>query len=148
MKKIFKSSIFAMMMVLILGSLAYAYGGHYGLNLTGKTVEISGTIQAIQVSFPRLEMKVDVNGKIVDVELGPIGQYDYKDFQVGNSITLTGEYVWENVFVPYSIKVNEKTYELRDDDGRPLWAGKGRPLWAGKGFDGRGYHNRRWPRLP
>ena len=115
------------MVVLVLGSLAYARGGgsHYGMNLTGKTVEISGIIQAVDVTFPQLGIKVDVNGKIVEVELGPVGQYNSKDFQIGYPISLTGEYVWDNVFIPYSLKVNDTTYKLRDADGYPLWAGKG-----------------------
>ena len=85
---------------------------NYGRQLTGKTVEMSGTIQAIDFTPPQIEIKVDADGKVIEVELGPVKQYDPKDFQIGAAISLTGEFVAENVFLPYSFKVNNKTYEL------------------------------------
>jgi len=152
MKRIFKGMVLVIMVVLVLGSLAYARGGgsrygmnltgktidisgtiqavdftppHYGMNLTGKTIDISGTIQAVDFTPTQIEIKVDVNGKIVEVELGPVNQYDSKDFQIGSAVSLNGEYVEDDVFIPYSLKVNDTTYKLRDADGYPLWAGKG-----------------------
>ena len=127
MKRIYSGMVIALLVVLVLGSIAYARGGrnNYGMQLTGKTVEISGTIQAIDFTPPQIEIKVDVNGKIVEVELGPVKQYDSKDFQIGSNISLTGEYVSESGFIPYSLKVNQKTYDLRDANGRPLWVGQG-----------------------
>lgn len=109
--------------------MAFARGrgdANYGRQLTGETIEISGTIQAIDFTPPEIEVKVDVNGKGVEVELGPVWQYDPNDFQIGSPIALTGEYVTEDVFLPYSLKVNDKTFELRDSDGYPLWVGNGK----------------------
>jgi|GEM_PF-3782319 len=138
MKRIFKGMVLVIMVVLVLGSLAYARGGgsRYGMNLTGKTIDISGTIQAVDFTPPQIEIKVDVNGKIVEVELGPVNQYDSKDFQIGSAVSLNGEYVEDDVFIPYSLKINDKTYELRDESGHPLWAGKGND------DQGSGYRNR------
>ena len=126
MKKIFNSVTVAILIVLMISGFALARGrgdNNYGRQLTGKTVDISGTIQAVDFTPPQIEIKVDVDGKVIEIELGPVRQYDSKDFQIGAVISLTGEYVADNVFLPYSFKVNDKTYELRDSDGYPLWAG-------------------------
>ncbi|MDD3714217.1 MAG: hypothetical protein PHU16_05080 [Atribacterota bacterium] len=126
MKKILSGVTVALLVVLMVSSFALARGrgdNNYGRQLTGKTVEMSGTIQAIDFTPPQIEIKVDADGKVIEVELGPVKQYDPKDFQIGAAISLTGEFVAENVFLPYSFKVNNKTYELRDADGYPLWTG-------------------------
>ena len=127
MKKILSVIAVALLVVLMVSGFALARGrgdNNYGRQLTGKTVDMNGTIQAVDFTPPQIEIKVDVDGKVVEVELGPVWQYDPKDFQIGASISLTGEYVADNVFLPYSFKVNDKTYELRDADGYPLWAGR------------------------
>ncbi len=126
MKKIFSGITVALLVVLMVSGFAFARGrgdNNYGKQLTGKTVDMSGTIQAVDFTPPQIEIKIDVDGKIIEVELGPVWQYDPKDFQIGASISLTGEYVANDVFLPYSFKVNDKTYELRDTNGNPLWVG-------------------------
>ena len=127
MKKIISGIAVALLVVLMVSSFAFARSrgdqNYYGRQLTGKTIDLSGTIQAIDFTPPQIEIKVDVDGKVIKVELGPVRQYDPKDFQIGASISLTGEYIADGVFLPYSFKVNDKTYELRDADGYPIWAG-------------------------
>lgn len=124
MKKILNVVTVALLVVLMISGFTFARGrgdNNYGRQLTGKTIDISGTIQAIDFTPPQIEIKVDVGGKIIEVELGPVSQYNPKDFQIGAAISLTGEYVADKVFLPYSFEVNDKTYKLRDTDGFPLW---------------------------
>ncbi|MCX6090176.1 MAG: hypothetical protein NTX88_07400 [Candidatus Atribacteria bacterium] len=134
MKKTWKVLILVTILVLVLGSYALArgMGRNYGRELTGKTEEIKGTIQSVDIIPPQAELLVNVNGKVVDVKLGPVGQYQAQDFSVNASITLQGEYVKDKVFIPYSLNVNGKVYQLRDVNGKPVWAGNGSETGKGQ----------------
>jgi len=62
MKKIFSGITVAFLVVLMVSSFAFARGqgdNNYGRQLTGKTVDLSGTIQAVDFTPPhRLKSKL------------------------------------------------------------------------------------------
>ena len=79
-----------------------------------------------------------------------IGNHNYRDeigidLQKDENVDVTGFVDKEDVSV-VTIKIDGKEYRFREDDGRPMWAGRGngrnrrgnsdgsdRPAWAGRG---------------
>ncbi|MCD6156710.1 MAG: hypothetical protein J7J32_06705 [Candidatus Atribacteria bacterium] len=126
-KKIFGVAL-PLILVLSLASAAFAQrssqSSGWGQKLSGEIVEISGTIESLDLEAPQAEITVALaNEKGVKVELGPIWFVKELNAKVGNSITVSGEWVDENIMVAYQLKMNGASLSLRNEDGTPLWSG-------------------------
>ena len=128
MRKNFFGIALAMISVLTLTSIAFAQGNaqsaNWGQNLNGEIVEISGTIQSLDLEAPQTEITiVTSDGNTVEVELGPVWFLEGLNLEIGDLITVSGEWVDEDTIVAYQLKEGETTLTLRSEDGTPLWSG-------------------------
>lgn len=126
-KKIFGVALL-LILALSLANVALAQGNpqssNWGQKLSGEVVEISGTIESLDLEAPQAEITVVLaDEQRVKVELGPIWFVKELNAEVGDSITVSGEWVDENTMVAYQLKMNGTSFSLRNEDGTPLWSG-------------------------
>ena len=126
-KKIFGAALL-LILALSLANVAFAQGNpqnsDWGQKLSGKVVEISGTIKSLDLEAPQAEIIVLLaDEKRVKVELGPVWFVKELNAKVGDSITVSGEWVDENTMVAYELKMNDTSFSLRNEDGTPFWSG-------------------------
>ena len=99
------------------------------------------TIQAVQVVVQELKYSVpeqgitvglhlltNLNDKLLEVHLGPVWFVNEKamDITEGDSLEIVGSmitYENEEVLIAKTIQKKGETLILRNDDGKPLWAG-------------------------
>ncbi|MCX6089193.1 MAG: hypothetical protein NTX88_02235 [Candidatus Atribacteria bacterium] len=96
--------------------------------MVGATEEIIGIVTGVDLEAPETSLTLTLeDGSAVMIDLGPVWLYDQAEFTVGDSVTLTGEFVTVGEFVPYTIIIGDggTTYVLRDEDGTPLWTNQG-----------------------
>jgi hypothetical protein len=125
------------------GSFAYTIDKDDLVTIKGKLKE---DIDFESVPY-RMIVAID-NDKTVDVHLGRIVFYDeFKNLNVkkGSDVEITGIYRALNInnedvsiFIPFTIKANDKEINLRDEYNRPIWAGRNRRNNTSQRF-GRGY---------
>ncbi|MDI3531332.1 MAG: hypothetical protein PWP60_1181 [Candidatus Atribacteria bacterium] len=128
MRKNFFGIALAMISVLTLTSIAFAQGNaqsaNWGQNLNGEIVEISGTIQSLDLEAPQTEITiVTSDGNTVEVELGPVWFLEGLNAKPGDPITISGEWVDEDTVVAYELQMDDIPLTLRNEDGTPLWSG-------------------------
>lgn len=88
---------------------------------TQEKIEVAGVIESVGAGDWTVKLS---DGRVVKVGFGP---YWYLEdiglsLKVGDSVTMTGVYV-DDRFVPVSVVKDDKTFILRDSDGRPSWVG-------------------------
>lgn len=124
---------------------AWAADSPYGKGFNAGTVKtITGTVESVGSFKPeaapagatgglRLRVKT-ADGQTVIVHAGPISFAEQKDFFVmpGDQITITGSETKirsRSVILASELKKGNKTLELRDKSGKPLWSmgGQGIP---------------------
>lgn len=97
---------------------------------------LTGTIQRIDhPESPRgwqgLHLLLDVEGETLEVHVGPLwfATEQGAAFDVGETVEVTGSKGLcrgAEAFLARSVTAGESTVVLRDETGRPLWAGRGR----------------------
>jgi len=107
-------------------------------------VNIEGTVLEINTLTQPFSMKVETDEETVDVNLGRavfLDEFKALELKENSTVSLTGinrtftvDNEDVNIFLPFTIKANEKEVNLRDENNRPLWAGEKR----GKGMMGQG----------
>ncbi|WP_369018227.1 hypothetical protein QBE54_10935 [Thermatribacter velox] len=128
MRKSFFGIVLVAVSVLALASAAFAQGNpqspKWGQKLSGKVVEVSGAIEKLDLEAPQTEITIVTNdGDTVEVELGPVWFLEGLNLEIGDLITVSGEWVDEDTIVAYQLKEGETTLTLRSEDGTPLWSG-------------------------
>ncbi|HKJ33278.1 MAG TPA: hypothetical protein VKA34_15690 [Balneolales bacterium] len=100
-------------------------------------VTFKGTVASVDKFTPRKGMSYGIHLKvkssddqIMSVHLGPAWYVNKQEpkIQVGDEIELSGSKVMYNdqyVIIASELKKGDKTLQLRDKSGIPLWAGKG-----------------------
>ncbi len=94
---------------------------------------ITGTIQSVDTLTGRrgnshmIALTVKDSSGTVSVSIGPSFYLDEQkiSFKAGDMVEVTGSRVQFNeneVILAAQVKVGGKTYTLRDDSGRPVWA--------------------------
>lgn len=91
------------------------------------TIESVGTFRlpGTSVEGLRLRLRTD-DGKLVTVHTGPRSFLDRQDisFHHGDKVTITGapaKVDWREVVLAAQIKAGDKTIDLRNQEGKPLW---------------------------
>ncbi|MFB6247328.1 MAG: hypothetical protein ABEL97_02020 [Salinibacter sp.] len=78
-----------------------------------------------------LQMEADDSEGRVVVHVGPLFYLQDRgiSFQPGEAITVRGARMAEGapVFIAAELWVQDQSWQLRDDRGRPAWRGRGRP---------------------
>lgn len=110
--------------------------GKYAYTLTENDLTtIKGKISNINTTNPPFNLDITTdNNKVVNVHLGRIVFMDnFKELNLAENmeIEIKGFYRTFNVnnqettiFTPFSIKAQDKEIKLRDENNRPIWAGK------------------------
>jgi len=82
------------------------------------------------------EWQLKVEERAYDIHLGPSFYREEKgiELKAGRLTTVTG-FLHETSMVVATIKLGDRTHVLRDENGRPAWAGRGR---SGRGRSGGG----------
>jgi len=141
-----KKSLFiiTIITILVVGASIFAFGGFGRMNyqnqpnmqntavsqgayLAGEDVELVGTIKEVDTDLPMLELKVEVDGNEYEVHLGPAWLHTNVEFKVGEEIQIVGKIVTvndESFIVLAKVSIFGQTIELRDEYGRPTWAGR------------------------
>lgn len=80
------------------------------------------------------EWQLKAGETVYDVHLGPSFYREEKGVELkdGETATITG-FLHETDMAVSTIKLGEATYALRDENGRPAWAGRGRRGGHGEG---------------
>ena len=89
------------------------------------------------MNFRGVRLKTDQGSLIV--HLGPAWYLDQEKFAVkaGDTLEITGSKVTLNnqpAVIAREVKIEGKTWKLRDDQGVPVWRGMGRGPGGGKGM--------------
>jgi hypothetical protein len=112
-------------------------GGSMGMMYNPQTVTtIKGTVESLSTQGSRrmrhesLAIKTD-QGNIM-VHLGPAWYMNKQQILLnpGDVVEVTGskmEMAGGTMLVAKEVKVGGKTFQIRDDQGLPLWRGRGRP---------------------
>jgi hypothetical protein len=119
-------------------STAWGPGSEYAKKFDPSAVStMEGTIQSVGFFTPdkgahpgeRLRVRTD-DGKTVTVHLGPHSflRDQNVSFQKGDKITITGaqtELNGRSIVIASQVKKDDKTIQLRDDQGKPMWNAQG-----------------------
>jgi len=117
---------------------AWSAGSPHGKGFNAGTVKtITGTVESVGSFKPegapagatgglRLRVKT-TGGQTVTIYAGPVSFAEQKDFSVmpGDQITITGSEMKiraRSVILASELKTGDKTLELRDKTGKPLWS--------------------------
>ncbi len=96
---------------------------------------ISGTIQSVDTltgrrgNFQLIQLTVKDSSGTIKVNVGPAAFIDQQgiSFKAGDAVEVTGSKIQFNdndVMLAAVIKDGGKTLKIRDDSGRPVWAGR------------------------
>ncbi len=120
---------------IMIASSAFAQGmGHRRMFYDQSTVTtISGTIQSVDTlsgrrgNFHMIQLTVKDSSGTIAVNIGPTFYRDDQkiSFKAGDAVEVTGsrmEFSGNDVIMAAQVKTGGKTYVLRDDTGRPVWA--------------------------
>jgi hypothetical protein len=111
-------------------------GGNYD---PGTVVTVKGVVEEVKLtSFGRgrlgggVHLGVRSDGEVLDVHLGPQAYLEEQNFEVesGQTVEVVGSRVsfgGKPAVIAREIKVDEKSLQLREESGRPLWAGQTGP---------------------
>lgn len=99
---------------------------------TIQTVQV--VVQELKYSVPEkgitvgLHLLTNCNDKLIEIHLGPVWFISEKDMDIneGDSLEIIGSmitYEGEEVLIAKTIQKEEETLILRNDDGKPVWAG-------------------------
>ena len=82
-------------------------------------------LQGTSVEGLRLRVRTE-DGKLVTVHTGPRSYLDRQNvsFPHGDRVTITGSPAkvgWREVILASQVKVGDKTIDLRNKEGKPLW---------------------------
>lgn len=95
---------------------------------------VSAIVQKVEMFTPRkgmaigIHLQANVNDKLLDIHLGPAWFIKNQELQImeGDELEITGSMITYNgveALIAKSLKLDEDTLVLRDDTGRPVWAG-------------------------
>lgn len=77
--------------LLVLGlSAAVLAQNNWGQNLTGKTESLTGTVFGVDLTPPNTSLRVQVDGAVLTVELGPAWFVEAFSVSVGDEVTIVG----------------------------------------------------------
>lgn len=118
--------------LLVLGlSASVLAQNNWGQNLTGNTESFTGTVVGVDLTSPNTSLRIQVDGAVFTVELGPAWFVEAFSVSVGDEVTIVGERTSGNVLVAYSVTKNQNgnavALTLRDANGRPVWSGTPSP---------------------
>ncbi len=99
---------------------------------TVQTVTV--VVQKVEMFTPKKGMAIGIhltanlNDKLLDVHLGPAWFIKNQELQIleGDELEVTGSiitYDGNEALIAKTIKLEDSTLTLRDDSGRPVWAG-------------------------
>lgn len=118
-----KSKIILIFTFILLASISvFSYMNGKDVIDKGNVSELTGVL-----TNDGSEWYLESSSKKMLIHLGPEFYRDEMGLKLeeNKSIDITG-YVYEDEITPISVKYDGKEYIFRDNDGRPLWAGKGR----------------------
>lgn len=105
---------------------------------TTKETTVTGTVQAVNQHTGRMggmmtgtHLTVETGTGAIDVHVGPtrwLADHKY-EFAVGDRVEIVGARVTidnADAIIAREITKNGQTIQLRNEAGRPLWAGRGR----------------------
>lgn len=135
MRKAVSISIIFLVVLLICSTPVIAQGPGRGMGMGPYDVKteatVSGTVQAVQEHPGRggnvgVHLLLKTKDHTLDVHVGPRSYIDKQKltFAEGDTVEVTGSMVKINdAILARVIKKDGKELKLRDDSGKPLWAG-------------------------
>lgn len=99
---------------------------------TVQTVTV--TVQKVEIFSPEkgmsmgIHLTTNLNDELLDVHLGPAWFIKNQELQIieGDELEITGSMITfegSEALIAKTVKLKEDTLTLRDDTGRPVWAG-------------------------
>jgi hypothetical protein len=99
---------------------------------------LRGAVAGIDRSGPGVHLKLETDGETKTVALGPAAYVDAQSvkIEVGDRVEVKAARTavhGESMLVAHEVRKGDAVLKLRDDTGRPLWAGQGRGPGRGRG---------------